>query len=95
MFHNFTACDSPFDLSLIIKPVSAKHFESVTGAFAIKELTDLYPEFKIHAAMFDKAYDAIGFYRLLTSYLIALDKTYPPSTIQKTGFLPAIASHPS
>jgi len=71
VFHHFAACDSPFDLPLIIKPVSAKRFDGVTGVFAIKELIDLYPEFKIHAAMFDKAYDAIGFYRLLTSYRIA------------------------
>jgi len=71
VFHHFTACDSPFDLHLIIKLVSAKRFDGITGVFVIKELIDLYPEFKIHAAMFDKAYDAIGFYRLLTSYHIA------------------------
>ena len=65
VFHHFTACDSPFDLPLIIKPVSAKRYDGVTGVFALKELIDLYPEFNFHAGMFDKAYDNLGFYRLL------------------------------
>jgi hypothetical protein len=39
--------------------------------FAIKELVDLYPELNFYSASFDKAYDTIGFYRLLTHLRIA------------------------
>ena len=71
VFHHFTASDSPYDLPIIIKPVSARRFDGVTGVFALKELVDLYPELKFYSASFDKAYDAMGFYRLLTHFRIA------------------------
>lgn len=71
VFHHFTASSSPFDLPIIIKPVSAKRYDGVTGVFALKELIDLYPELKFYSASFDKAYDSIGFYRLLTHHHIA------------------------
>jgi len=71
VFHLFTAADSPNDLPIIIKPVSAKRFDGVTGVFAVKELIDLYPEISFKSASFDKAYDATGFYSLLTSNRIA------------------------
>jgi hypothetical protein len=71
VFHHFTAADSPNDLPIIIKTVSAKRFDGVTGVYALKELVDLYPEFDFYSGSFDKAYDAIGFYRLLTRYRIA------------------------
>lgn len=70
-FHLFTAADSPNDLPIIIKPVSAKRFDGVTGVFAVKELVDLYPEISFKTASFDKAYDATGFYSLLTHFHIA------------------------
>lgn len=71
VFHLFTASDSPNDLPIIIKPVSAKRFDGVTGVFAFKELIDLYPEIAFHSASFDKAYDATGFYRLVTHHRVA------------------------
>jgi len=71
VFHLFTAADSPNDLPIIIKPVSAKRFDGVTGVFAFKELLDLYPEISFYSASFDKAYDATGFYRLVTHHRVA------------------------
>lgn len=69
-FHCFTSSDSPFDLPLHIKTVSAKRHDSITGIYALKELRDLYTEFKFNTAAFDSAYDFYSFYVQCNHYSI-------------------------
>ena len=70
-FHGFTACDAFYSLPIHIKCVTGKRHDSVTGCYHLKELVDSFPEFDFHSAVFDSAYDALPFYKLLNSYCIA------------------------
>ena len=67
-FHGFTACDSFYSLPIHIKCVSGERHDSVTGAYELKELVDLYPEINFYSAAFDSAYDANAFYLLNKHY---------------------------
>ena len=67
-FHGFTACDSFYSLPIHIKLVSASRHDSVTGVYALKELTDLYPEINFYSAAYDSAYDANSIYLLNMHY---------------------------
>lgn len=74
---NVTASDSPNDLPIYIRMVQASRHDSVTTVFALRDIHNIYPEFKFKNFIADGAMDNYPTYELLDHYnimpFIALD----------------------
>lgn len=91
---NVVASDSPYDLPIYIRSVQASRHDSVTTIFALRDVLQLFPNFKLSHLIADGAMDSYAIYKLLSHHailpFIPLDKSakFPKKDLPKdvSGF---------
>lgn len=63
--YEWTAADSPYDLPVYFRLVTARRHDSVSCVVALDECQRLYPQWKVGTAILDSAHDNYPIYQLL------------------------------